>query len=294
MPKHTWTNRTVPPLVAIMVVSCVWYALDSRPTPAVEPATAGTVAAGSRPAQPSAPVVASAAPAPQTTPVVKKLGKQLQFSLQSLPYKNVQKVEFYVEKQFVGAAYSQPYTVAVSEDNLTAGTHTVTAKIYSGTATTQSPPASFTAQPAAPPAAAVDSDTSSDTTTSNPANDTPATPPVTQSIVAPNDVSGSSSSNGTSVTLIWSDVTGAASYQILRDGSQVGTANGVGFTDTGLTPGKTYDYQVISVDAKGDTSVPSDPVAVTSTLPAATDDFSKAAAPGPQSPASTDPATVPN
>jgi len=266
MARHSWTNRIIPPVVAAIVVGCVWYALQNRPiTPTAVPATkASTI-----PAPPNAQSVAGATTLPNVSPMVKKLGTQLQFSVDPTPYMHVQKVEFYVEAQFVGAAYSQPYSVAVSEDNLTAGTHTVTAKIYlAGSSTKSSQPATFTATPKAPPAPAADGDTRGAVVpTTPPSSSSPATPASPTALPAPTDLSGTASSDGTSATLSWNSPEAAKSYQVWRDGAQVATTIGTGYTDTGLNPGQTYDFSVIAVDADNNASATSDMLAVTMPTP---------------------------
>ncbi|MER7766667.1 PHB depolymerase family esterase [Kitasatospora sp. NPDC096140] len=54
-----------------------------------------------------------------------------------------------------------------------------------------------------------------------------------------------------SITLGWQAVSGAASYRVYRDGSQVAGTDGPSFTDTGLAAGTTYGYAVAAVDATG-------------------------------------------
>lgn len=252
--KHSWMSRTIPPLVGSMVLGCVWYAWHNRPTdtPVAFTPTSAT-------AQASTDVL------PPTSPVVQKQGSDVQFSVPATPYTNVQKVEYYVENQFVGVAYSQPYTVVVSENSLTAGTHQVTAKIFTPDTTTQSTPAVFTAQPSAPPEVTP----SSNLAPTTPADPTPApaTPPATPSLDAPTDLSGTIADDNSSVTISWTASSGATRYQVWRDGSQIATATGTGYTDTGLTTGYTYDYRLIAMDAAGHTSAPSQTLAVTIPTP---------------------------
>jgi hypothetical protein len=200
--------------------------------------------------------------------VVTRWGSQLQFSVNPAPYKHIQKVEFYIEPHFVGAAFSQPYSVAVNEDNLTAGTHTVTAKIYlDGTGAKSSQPATFMATPKTPPALPADSDTDSIVPASPPSS--PATPGSPAALPAPTDLSGAASSDGTSVTLSWTGPEGAVGYRVWRDGVQVATTTGTGFTDTGLNPGQTYDYSVVALDADSKASAASGVLAVTMPTPPA-------------------------
>jgi chitodextrinase len=70
----------------------------------------------------------------------------------------------------------------------------------------------------------------------------------------------------TSVALAWSapgDDVGVTGYRVLRDSSQVGTPATTTFTDTGLAPSTGYTYKVVAVDAAGNASAPSAPLAVT-------------------------------
>ncbi|MBV1855233.1 DUF4832 domain-containing protein [Catellatospora tritici] len=72
----------------------------------------------------------------------------------------------------------------------------------------------------------------------------------------------------TSVSLSWSpstDNVGVTGYQVLRDGAQVATATGTSFTDTGRSPGNTYQYAVRAVDAAGNVSASSATVSATTT-----------------------------
>ncbi|WP_367871191.1 PQQ-dependent sugar dehydrogenase [Luteolibacter sp. Populi] len=60
-----------------------------------------------------------------------------------------------------------------------------------------------------------------------------------------------------SVELFWSassDNLGVIGYRLTRDGEPVTTVPGLTYTDTGLQPATTYHYQLVAVDAKGNTS----------------------------------------
>jgi hypothetical protein len=63
----------------------------------------------------------------------------------------------------------------------------------------------------------------------------------------------------TSVSLSWkgSSARPAASYEILRNGQVVGSSASELFTDTGLTRGENYGYNVVAVDGSGNRSEPS-------------------------------------
>ena len=61
----------------------------------------------------------------------------------------------------------------------------------------------------------------------------------------------------TAINLTWTasaDNVGVTAYRIYRDGSQVGTSATPTYTDTGLTTGTSYSYQVVAVDAAGNVS----------------------------------------
>ncbi|MGW0606083.1 extracellular catalytic domain type 1 short-chain-length polyhydroxyalkanoate depolymerase [Streptomyces sp. NPDC002640] len=68
-----------------------------------------------------------------------------------------------------------------------------------------------------------------------------------------------------SVALRWNAVSGAASYEVYRGGSRVGTATGASYTDTGLTPGTAYTYSVAAVDSSGTAGARSATVGATTT-----------------------------
>jgi chitodextrinase len=64
----------------------------------------------------------------------------------------------------------------------------------------------------------------------------------------------------TSVTLTWSAATdnvGVTGYQVSRDGSPLTTTAALSFTDSPLSPGTTYQYSVVAVDAATNASAPS-------------------------------------
>lgn len=76
-------------------------------------------------------------------------------------------------------------------------------------------------------------------------------------------VTGTTSS---SVSLSWSPATdniGVAGYRVYRDGSQVGTATGTSFTDTGLSAATRHTYTVAAYDAAGNVSAQSSGVTAT-------------------------------
>ncbi|MFB7509302.1 extracellular catalytic domain type 1 short-chain-length polyhydroxyalkanoate depolymerase [Streptomyces broussonetiae] len=73
----------------------------------------------------------------------------------------------------------------------------------------------------------------------------------------------------TGVSLSWNSVSGAASYNIYRDGTMVGSATGTTYTDTGLSAGTAYGYTVAAVDSSGAVGASSASVTATTTGSAA-------------------------
>ncbi|WP_166028674.1 alpha/beta hydrolase family esterase [Streptomyces chilikensis] len=67
------------------------------------------------------------------------------------------------------------------------------------------------------------------------------------------------------LTLSWNAVAGAASYEIHRGGSRVGTVTGTSYTDSGLSPGTAYTYTVAAVDSAGTAGARSAAVTATTT-----------------------------
>ncbi len=80
--------------------------------------------------------------------------------------------------------------------------------------------------------------------------------PDTSAPSAPTNLAGTAASP-TAVSLTWtaaSDNVGVAGYRVLRDDAFVGTAFSAAYSDTGLTTGTTYNYQVVAFDAAGNVS----------------------------------------
>ncbi|MFI6558986.1 PHB depolymerase family esterase [Streptomyces sp. NPDC050534] len=69
----------------------------------------------------------------------------------------------------------------------------------------------------------------------------------------------------TSASLSWSSVSGAASYNVYRNGTKTGSATGTTYTDTGLTVGTSYSYTVAAVDSSGAVGTSSASVTATTT-----------------------------
>jgi Cellulose binding domain len=67
---------------------------------------------------------------------------------------------------------------------------------------------------------------------------------------APGGLTGTSTSS--SVSLSWSAVSGATSYNVYRNGAKVGSPSGTSYTDTGLTASTAYNYQVSASNSVGE------------------------------------------
>jgi len=71
---------------------------------------------------------------------------------------------------------------------------------------------------------------------------------------------------GTTVSLRWNALSGAASYNVYRDGTLVNASTGTSYTDTGLSAGMTYSYTVAAVDSAGTVGPRSAPVNATTAV----------------------------
>ncbi|MFF0793983.1 PHB depolymerase family esterase [Streptomyces spiralis] len=69
----------------------------------------------------------------------------------------------------------------------------------------------------------------------------------------------------TGASLAWNSVSGAASYNVYRGGTKVGSATGTSYTDTGLSAGTSYTYTVAAVDSSGAAGASSASVTATTT-----------------------------
>ena len=56
---------------------------------------------------------------------------------------------------------------------------------------------------------------------------------------------------GSEVDLSWSAVSGAVSYKIIRNGTQIDTSTTNTYVDAGLSSGTTYSYEVQAIDQSG-------------------------------------------
>ena len=93
-------------------------------------------------------------------------------------------------------------------------------------------------------------------------------PGDTQAPTIPGSLSTTAASSS-QISLTWSastDNVGVMGYKVLRNGSQIGIANGTSYTDTGLSASTTYFYNISAFDAAGNTSSTSSPSSST-TLP---------------------------
>ena len=97
-------------------------------------------------------------------------------------------------------------------------------------------------------------------------------PAATTDTTAPSVPTGLSAAamSPTRVDLSWSastDDTGVTGYNILRGGTQIGTATGPSYSDTTAAANTTYSYAVRAFDAAGNTSANSAPINVTTPAP---------------------------
>ena len=72
------------------------------------------------------------------------------------------------------------------------------------------------------------------------------------------------------VSLTWTAVSGASSYEVFRNGTQVGTSTTASYSDTGLTNGTAYSYTVrtvvgtaVSADSAAQSATPVAPIVLT-------------------------------
>jgi len=77
----------------------------------------------------------------------------------------------------------------------------------------------------------------------------------------------SSTQSCTSISLTWSPVAGADSYQVFRNGSQVGAPSSNSYTDTGLTMGASYSYSLKACNTCGCSSTGSSASYSTGNIP---------------------------
>ena len=262
--SHRWTSRLFPPLLLAVVIGSVWYAAAHRN----DGASAVTALATTT----TTPIHI----VPKTTPVaalplptVQKQKGKVQFGVDATKVAGVQKVEFYVGNQLMGAAYGTPFTVSVDENSLQTGNHQVVAKVYTDQTTVQTPAADFSTDAANAPS--TDPTTPKTTTPiqTTPVATNPAptsTPPVaTTAPDTPANVTGLVENDGT-VNISWDAPTnnnGTLNYEVWRDNTKLITTADTSYTDATVQPGQTYSYQIVAVDANSNTSAPSSPYSIT-------------------------------
>lgn len=78
---------------------------------------------------------------------------------------------------------------------------------------------------------------------------------------------GTSNATNTTMAIAWNAVSGAAGYNVFRNGGQVnaGLVGATSYTDTGLAPGTTYAWTVAAVDSNGAQGAMSSPASGTTT-----------------------------
>ncbi|MFR9797404.1 PHB depolymerase family esterase [Streptomyces sp. MS06] len=86
----------------------------------------------------------------------------------------------------------------------------------------------------------------------------------TSTLPAPTGLTVTGTTDNTA-TLGWTAVSGAASYDVYRDGTKVGSTSSTGYTDSGLTSATSYDYSVAAVDDSGTPGTRSSAVTATTT-----------------------------
>ncbi len=142
------------------------------------------------------------------------------------------RVEFYAGSTLIGSDNTSPYQVSwnTNDGKYADGSYSITAKAY-------------------------DNANPSNTSTSTPSNvtvqNTDKTPPS-----APTNLNVKSVTMN-SVNLAWnasSDNVGVTGYQVSRNGTVINTVAGTSFTDNNLTPGTSYSYSVVAIDAGGNKS----------------------------------------
>jgi len=69
----------------------------------------------------------------------------------------------------------------------------------------------------------------------------------------------------TTASLVWNAVSGAASYNVYRGGTKVGSTTSTSYTDTGLASGTAYSYTVAAVDSAGGVGTSTAAVSATTT-----------------------------
>ena len=91
----------------------------------------------------------------------------------------------------------------------------------------------------------------------------------TQKPNAPANVKAAATDTSINVTWTASGTSGIANYRIVRDGKTLATVSGsvTAYSDTAVTSGQTYKYQVVAVNSAGATSAASNTASATYTKP---------------------------
>ncbi len=146
----------------------------------------------------------------------------------------INKVEYFAGTTLISSTSTSPYQISwnTSDGRFPDGVYSLTAKAYDN------------ANPA-------------NTAVSTPINITieniDKTPPQTPSNLRVN------SSNMTSISMAWNASTdnfGVVGYQISRNNEYLQLVKELSYTDTNLSPGTTYIYSVVAIDAGGNKSAP--------------------------------------
>ena len=147
--------------------------------------------------------------------------------------KGMAKVEFYIDGMLKNTDTVSPYSFSLDTKTLTDATHTFTAKAYDSAVTPN-----------------VGTSSAVSTTVDN----TDKTPPT-----APSNLR-STGTTLTSIALAWdqsTDNVGVSSYRLSRGGTVIYNGTALVFSDTGLTDGTSYTYNVVALDAQGNVSAAS-------------------------------------
>lgn len=144
----------------------------------------------------------------------------------------VAKVEFYVDGALKNTDTTAPYSYTWDSKTVPDGSHTINAKAFDKASPTNAAPSQNTII------------TVSNTDTAKPS--TPTNLRVTASSL-------------NSITLAWgasTDNVAVTGYRIIKGSTTLSTTTNLTFSDTSLTEGTTYNYQVVALDAAGNVSNP--------------------------------------
>ena len=192
---------------------------------------------------------------------------------------DVRKVEYYIDNVFGGVSYAPPFTFSLDTTKLTNGEHKLLLKVYNKSGKVASSEErtikvdNKTADGEAAPvegsgnatggsgrrgttsSAKTNTGSSSGGSSGSNSGSSGGTPD-TQAPSAPANLL-LSADDGYTTNVSWdasTDNVGVTSYQIFRDGAQIGTSSTPSYKDQTVVPGNTYAYSARAVDAKGNTS----------------------------------------